>query len=89
MMSERKWNTLSKEDQNLLREAGKMASEWNKKEIVSVEEKLKKEMVDKGVTVIPLTQNEEDEARKDEEIVRVSFTPGLERWLYKIIDIQK
>ena len=66
-----------------------MASEWNKKEIVSVEEKLKKEMIDKGVTVIPLTRNEEDEARKDEEIVRVSFTPGLERWLYKIIDIQK
>ena len=89
MMSERKWNTLSKEDQNLLREAGKMASEWNKKEIVSVEEKLKKEMVDKGVTVIPLTPDEEAEARKDEEIVRVSFTPGLEKWLYKIIDIQK
>jgi len=89
MMSERKWNTLSKEDQNLLRQAGQMASEWNKKEIVSVEEKLKKEMVDKGVTVIPLTQKEEDEARKDEEIVRVSFTPGLEKWLYKIIDIQK
>ncbi|MDF2887791.1 MAG: transporter substrate-binding protein [Lacrimispora sp.] len=89
MMSERKWNTLSKEDQNILRQAGKMASEWNKKEIVSVEESLKKEMVEKGVTVIPLTREEEAEARKDEEIVRVSFTPGLEKWLYKIIEIQK
>lgn len=89
MMSERKWNTLSKEDQDILRQAGQMASEWNKTEIVAEEERLEKELVDRGVTVIPLTPEEEAEARKDEEIVRVSFTPGLEQWLYEIIELQK
>lgn len=89
MMSERKWNTLSKEDQVILRQAGQMASEWNKTEIVKEEERLKTELVDRGVTVIPMSPEEEAEARKVEEIVRVSFTPGLEQWLYRIIELQK
>lgn len=89
MISERLWDSLSKEDQEILREAGRMASEWNKKEIVAEEGELEKEMVDRGVTVIPLTPEEEAEARKDEEIVRVSFTPGLEKYLREIINIQK
>ena len=89
MMAEKKWNTLSQEDQNILREAGQMASEWNKEEIVAEEERLMKEMIEKGVTVIPLTPEEEAEARADEEIVRVSFTPGLEKWVNEINEIQR
>ena len=89
MISERVWDSLSKEDQEILRKAGRKASEWNKNEIVSEEGRLEKEMVDRGVTVIPLNPEEEAEARKDEEIVRVSFTPGLENYLREIIKIQK
>lgn len=89
LMAEEKWNALSDEDKNILMEAGRMASEWNKSAIVTEEESLRRQLNDLGVTVIEMTPEEEAEAREDTAIVRVSFTPGLEALLYKIIEVQK
>ena len=88
LMAEEKWNALSEEDQNILLEAGRRASEWNKTAIVEEEERLINEMDEKGVTVTELTPEEIQQARDLEEIVRVSFTPGLEDLLNRIIEIQ-
>lgn len=88
LMAENKWNALSEEDKEILLEAGRMASEWNKQEIVAEEERLLNQMEELGVTIIEMTPEEEAEARADEEIVRVSFTPGLEYYLNRIMEVQ-
>lgn len=88
LMAEEKWNSLSEEDQNILLEAGRRASEWNKTAIVEEEARLMEEMEEKGVTVTELTPEEMQQAKDLEEIVRVSFTPGLGDLLNRIIEIQ-
>ena len=89
LMAEEKWNALSEEDKNILLEAGRRASEWNKNAIVEEEARLMKVLEEKGVTVTELTPEEMEQARNIEEIVRVSFTPGLGDLLNRIIEIQK
>lgn len=89
MMAEEKWDALSEEDKKILLEAGQMASDWNREMIVEDEEALRGELEDIGVTVIEMTPEEEAEARKAEEIVRVSFTPGLKDLLNEIMEVQK
>lgn len=88
LMAEEKWNALSEEDQKILLEAGRRASEWNKAAIVEEEARLMKELVEKGVTITELTPEEMQQARDLEEIVRVSFTPGLGELLNRIIETQ-
>ncbi|WP_164473166.1 TRAP transporter substrate-binding protein [Clostridium sp. E02] len=89
MMAEDKWNELSEEDRNILKEAGRMASEWNREAIGPEEERLRNELVEKGIKVVELTPKEKAEAREAEEIVRKSFSPGLEKWVNEINEIQK
>ncbi len=88
MMAEEKWNALSEEDQNILLEAGKLASQWNKEHIEAEEEALHRQLNELGVVVIEVSPEEKERAVKEEEIVRTSFTPGLEDVLRKIIDVQ-
>lgn len=89
MIAEDKWNELSEEDKNILKEAGRMAEEWNREAIEPEEDRLKNELGEKGIKVIELTPEEKAKAREEEEIVRDSFSPGLEKWVYEINEIQK
>lgn len=89
LMAEERWNSLSETDQQILLEAGRMASEWNKAEIEAEEEVLFRELEDLGVTVIQMSPEDQARAREYEEIVRVSFSPGLEDLLNRIIEIQR
>lgn len=88
-MAEDKWNMLNEEDKNILLEAGRMASEWNRSAIEQEEAKIYQLLESEGVTVTNLSQEDMEKARNLEEIVRVSFTPGLEDYLARIIEIQK
>lgn len=89
LMAEDKWDSLSPEDQQILLEAGRRASEWNKQEIQAEEARLLKELNELGVTVIELTPEEEAMAREQEAIVRTSFSPGLEDVMKQIMEIQR
>lgn len=89
LMAEDKWNSLSKEDQKILLEAGKKASEWNRQEIQAEEDRLFKELEAQGVKVIAMSKADEAKAREEEAIVRTSFSPGLEDLMKKIMEIQK
>ena len=88
-MAEDKWNMLNDEDKNILLEAGRMASQWNRSAIEQEESKIYQLLESEGVTVTNLSQEDMEKARNLEEIVRVSFTPGLEDYLARIIEIQK
>ena len=89
LMAEDKWNMLNEEDKNILLEAGRMASQWNRSAIEQEEAKIYQQLESEGVTVTNLSQEDMEKARNLEEIVRVSFTPGLEDYLARIIEIQK
>ena len=89
LMAEAKWNELSDEDKNILMEAGRKASAWNRSVIQQEEARIYEELEQKGVTITRLSSEDMEKAHKLEEIVRISFTPGLEDDLAKIIDIQK
>lgn len=89
LMAEEKWNELSDEDKNILIEAGRKASAWNRSAIQQEEAKIYEELEQKGVTITRLSPEDMEKAHKLEDIVRVSFTPGLENYLDRIIDIQK
>lgn len=89
LMAEEKWNMLNEEDKNILLEAGRMASEWNRSAIEQEEAKIYQQLESEGVTVTRLSPEDMEKARNLEEIVRVSFTPGLEDYLARIIEIQK
>ncbi|MEY8355965.1 TRAP transporter substrate-binding protein [Lachnospiraceae bacterium 54-53] len=89
LMAEEKWNALSEEDKQILLEAGRRASEWNRQMIAAEEEALLNELQDLGVTVIEMTPEDEARAREYEEIVRVSFSPGLEDLLNRIMEVQR
>lgn len=89
LMAEEKWNQLSEEDKNILLEAGRMASEWNRSAIGQEEERIYQELEKEGVTFTNLSPEDMEKARSLEEIVRNSFTPGLESYLNRIIEIQK
>jgi TRAP-type C4-dicarboxylate transport system substrate-binding protein len=89
LMAEEKWNELSDEDKNILIEAGRRASAWNRSAIQEEEARIYEELEQKGVTITKLSPEDMEKARNLEEIVRISFTPGLEDYLARIIDIQK
>ena len=55
-MAEAKWNQLSEEDQAILREAGKKASEWNKEQIEAEEAELRKGLEDELQQIQDLQQ---------------------------------
>lgn len=89
LMAEDKWNSLSEEDRQILLEAGRRASEWNKQEIQAEEARLLEELKGLGVTVIEMTPEDETKARQAEAIVRTSFSPGLEDLMNQIMEVQR
>ena len=89
LMAEAKWNALSPEDQQILFEAGMKASEWNKGEIDAEEVALRKELEDKGVTIIDMTEEDKAAAQAACEPVWAGYTEGIEDLLDKMVEIQK
>lgn len=89
LMAEDKWDSLSSEDQKILLEAGRRASEWNRQEIQAEEARLLKALEGLGVTVMGMSPEDEAKAREETEIVRTSFSPGLEDLMKQIKEIQK
>lgn len=89
MMAEAKWNALSEEDKEILLAAGQKASDWNKGEIEAEETALRKELKDKGVTIIEMTDEDKAKAQAACESVWASYTAGMEDLLQKMLEVQK
>ena len=89
LMAEAQWNKLSADDQALLREAGKKASDWNREQIVAEEEKLAASLVEKGVTIIDVTPEDKAAAQDAAKAVWDQYAVGVEAELQAIIDCQK
>ena len=89
LMAQMKWDQLSPEDQKLLRDAGKKASEWNKSQIEEEEATLRKGLEEKGVNIIECPAEDKAAAQEACKDVWASYSAGIEDVLQKIIDIQK
>ena len=89
LMAEAQWNKLSAEDQAILLEAGKKASEWNKAAIEDEEKALKEALEGKGVTIIECSAEEKAAAQEACKSVWADYTEGIEDLLQKIVDIQQ
>lgn len=89
LMAEMRWNQLSAEDQAILREAGKMASEWNKGEIVAEEEKLAEGLKAKGVTILEVSAEDMAAAQNAAKSVWEQYDEGVEEELQALIAAQQ
>ena len=89
LMAEAKWNALSPEDQQILRDAGQKASEWNKAAIEEEEVAIRKDLEDKGVTIVELTSEDKAAAQAACEPVWADYTDGIEGLLQKMIEVQR
>lgn len=89
LMAEAKWNALSPEDQQILRDAGQKASEWNKDAIEAEEVAIRKDLESKGVTIVDMTPEEKAAAQAACEPVWADYTEGIDDLLQKIIAVQK
>lgn len=87
-MAEAQWNKLSAEDQAALKEAGRMASEWNKDQIVAEEEALAAGLVEKGVTIIEVPEEDMVAVQEACKSVWADYSVGIEDVLQAVIDIQ-
>ena len=89
LMAEEKWNSLSEDDQALLREAGKKASEWNKEQIEQEEEDLRKSLEEKGVTIIDVPEEDMQTAQEACKGIWADYSEGIEAELDTILELQK
>lgn len=89
LMAQAKWDALSAEDQQILLEAGQKASDWNKEAIDAEEVTLRKELEDKGITIIDMTAEDKATAQAACEPVWANYTEGIEDLLQKMIEVQK
>lgn len=89
LMADAQWNKLSPEDQAILREAGKKASDWNKEQIEAEEAELKTKLEAEGVTIIECPEADKAAAQESCKDVWSSYSEGIEAELQAIVDIQK
>ncbi|MFV0504233.1 MAG: TRAP transporter substrate-binding protein [Lachnospirales bacterium] len=89
LMAEAKWNELSVEDQGILREAGKKASEWNKTQIEQEELELKNKLDAENVTIIECPEEDKAKAQEACKDVWANYSMGIEDLLDKIVAIQQ
>lgn len=88
LMAQAKWDALSPEDQQILRDAGKKASEWNKAQIEREEVELKKKLEDLGVTILEMSDSDVADAQEACKTVWAGYTEGIEDLLEKVIEVQ-
>lgn len=88
LMAQAKWDALSEADQQILREAGKKASEWNKAQIESEEVELKKKLEDLGVTILEMSDSDVAAAQEACKSVWAGYTEGIEDLLQKVVEVQ-
>lgn len=89
LMAEAQWNKLSAEDQKILFEAGKKASEWNVDQIEEEEVVLRESLEQKGVTIIDCPEADKAAAQEACKPVWADYSVGIESELEAIINIQK
>lgn len=89
LMAEAKWNALSPEDQQVLLDAGRKASEWNKSAIEEEEVAIRKDLESKGVTIVDVAPGDKAAAQAACEPVWADYTEGIEDLLQKMIEVQK
>ena len=63
LMNKKKWDSLTPEQQGILREAAREASDWQRKESVALEEKAWQAFRDRGITIHMLTDAERAELK--------------------------
>ncbi len=89
LMAEAQWAKLSPEDQEILLEAGRKASEWNKAAIEDEEKALRASLEGKGVTIIECPAEDKAAAQAACKDVWADYSEGIEDVLQAIVDIQQ
>ena len=88
LMSERVWNSLSKDDQNILMEAGKEVEAYNREHIEEEEAELLEEIKAAGVNVIEIEDHTPFVEATEEVIAKYTNTPKLKELYDEIRDMK-
>ncbi|MBD5558470.1 MAG: TRAP transporter substrate-binding protein [Desulfovibrio sp.] len=90
LMNKKKWDSLTPEQQKIIREAAQEATEWQRKESVALEEKAWQAFRDKGIDITILTPEQRAELKAKTMPVREKFAKEIPQHIQKLIeDTQK
>lgn len=77
LMNKKKWDSLTPEQQQIIREAAREATDWQRKESVKLEEKAWQAFRDKGIDITILTPEQRQELKDKTAPVREKFAKEI------------
>lgn len=86
LMNKKKWDSLSPEQQKIIRDAAKQATDWQRKESVKLEEKAWQAFRDKGIDITLLTPEQREELKKKTQPVRDKFSKEVPQEIIMLIE---
>lgn len=86
LMNKKKWDSLTPEQQKIIREAAQEATEWQRKESVALEEKAWQAFRDKGIDITILTPEQREELKAKTMPVREKFAKEIPQHIQKLIE---
>lgn len=86
LMNKKKWDSLTPEQQQIIREAAKEATEWQRKESVKLEEKAWQAFRDKGIDITILTPEQRQELKDKTAPVREKFAKEIPAEMITLIE---
>ncbi len=86
LMNKKKWDSLTPEQQQIIREAAAEATQWQRKESVKLEEKAWQAFRDKGIDITILTPEQRQELRDKTAPVREKFSKEIPAELITLIE---
>ncbi|WP_165078814.1 MULTISPECIES: TRAP transporter substrate-binding protein [unclassified Desulfovibrio] len=86
LMNKKKWDSLTPEQQKIIREAAQEATEWQRKESVALEEKAWQAFRDKGIDITILTPEQRAELKAKTMPVREKFAKEIPQNIQKLIE---
>lgn len=86
LMNKNKWDSLTPEQQQIIREAAKEATEWQRKESVKLEEKAWQAFRDKGIDITILTPEQRQELKDKTAPVRAKFAKEIPAEIITLIE---
>lgn len=85
LMNKKKWDSLTPEQQKIITEAAREATDWQRKETVKLEEKAWQAFRDKGITITMLKPEQREELKAKTAPVRERFAKEVPAELLELI----
>ena len=86
LMNKKKWDSLTPEQQKIIREAASEATAWQRAESVRLEEKAWQAFRDKGIDITILTPEQRAELKRKTQPVRDKFSREIPQEIQVLIE---